>query len=164
MITGANDSRSCTKRCIMPDYNVEYQIQTTSARESAKREISKVAARITDDKGVPLYDIVKAYQSDTFIVDGFIGDGIRQIVARFQDCCIVNNDGQAYKLLFYLPDIDDAMVDAAGEEIDRFICAQVTAMWLATRYSAFAQFYTEQASASMERLVLLLRTRKAPER
>lgn len=156
--------RTCRKRYIMPNYNVEYTIPLSQARDYAKREIAKVAARVTDDKGVPLYDIIKAYQSDTFIVDGFIGDSIRQIVTRFQDCCISEQSGESYNLLFYLPDIDDAMTDAAGDEVIRFVSMQVTALWLATRYSAFAQFYNEQASASMERLVILLRTRKAPER
>ena len=147
----------------MPDYNVEYSIPIADARESARREIAKIAARVTDEKGVPLYDLVKSYNSDKFIVDGFVKDAIRQVATRFADVCRVDS-GDTTSVLFYLPDINEAMVDEAGDELNRFIGNQVTALWLATRYNAFAQFYTEQASASMERLVILLRTRNAPER
>ena len=149
----------------MPDYNVEYSIFLESSRESVKREISKVASRIVSDKGVPQYDFVKAYNSDRFIVDGFIGDSVRQVVARFPDVCkaemmTVTNEEEGHNLLFYLPDIDPDFADAGGDELERFITNNTTALWLATRSEVFAKFYTEQASASMERLVTILRTRK----
>jgi hypothetical protein len=148
----------------MPNYNVEYFIPLESARDSARREIAKIAARITDDNGVPLYDLVKSYKNDTFIVDGFVGDSLRQVLTRFPDVCRLEKEYDSYTLAFYIPDFDYNMSDIAEDELKRFVCLQVTALWLATRYNAFAQFYTEQASASMERLVVILRTRKTPER
>jgi len=148
----------------MPNYNVEYSISIETARDTARREIAKVAARVTDDKGVPLYDLVKSYRNDTFIVDGFVGDSLRQVLSRFPDVCRLEKEGDSYTLSFYIPDFDYNMSDIAEDELKRFVGLQVTALWLATRYNAFAQFYTEQASASMERLVVLLRTRKAPAR
>ena len=144
--------------------NVLYLVAAQNARELAKREIAKVAARVTDEKGLPLYDMVKAYRNDTFIVDGFIEDGLRQFVTRFSDCCTMEKKDDKYLINLNLPDSEKDNILQGREELNRFLANQVTALWLATRYNTFAQFYTEQASASMERLVILLRTRKAPTR
>lgn len=145
-------------------HNVLYLVAAQNARELAKREIAKVAARVTDEKGLPLYDMVKAYRNDTFIVDEFIEDGLRQFVTRFSDCCTMEKQDDKYLINLNLPDSEKDNILQGREELNRFLANQVTALWLATRYNTFAQFYTEQASASMERLVILLRTRKAPTR
>lgn len=148
----------------MDSYNVIYIVGKDKMVDAARREISKVASRVSDNNGVLMYDLVKVYNSDRFIVDGFIGDTVRQVIARFPDVCRLQDEEERYIVSFRLPDIDESMALAGKEELNRLISQQVTAMWLATRYEAFAKFYMEQASASMERLVMFLRTRKTPER
>lgn len=155
---------SCGQSNAMPGYNVIYIVKEALMMDAARREISKAASRMLDNNGTPLYDLIKVYNSDSFIVEGFIGDALRQVVARFPDVSLLQKTDDGYTLSFYLPDIDPSMGAAGREELNRLVSMQVASSWMATRNETFAKFYAEQASASMERLVVLLRTRKTPER
>ena len=149
----------------MSEYNIRYSVKNKDLLEEVKKEISKYAARLTDDKGTPLYDLIKVYSADVSLVDDFLRDAVDQFYMRFQDVArIVESYGEGFAISLYLPDIDSEMVSTAEAELNRFLTVQICAFWLSTRYEQGSKLYADRALASLSRLIEILRTRKAPQR
>lgn len=65
-------------------YTLRYRI-AEDIEDKIGLEVSKVAARATDEQGQSKYDLLKIYQSDAPLVANYLNEVIRRILAEYSD-------------------------------------------------------------------------------
>lgn len=133
-----------------------YALNNKNILELVKQEVSKLAASAVSSDGTLLYDGVNIFRSDVPLVERAISEAVRNITVRFADVCSY----EGTKLSFYLPDIPSGNEQAAQDEITRYLILYPVAMWCQDKLVEKAEMYITRASACIERLVILLKTRK----
>lgn len=135
---------------------MEYAIDNNNILELIKQEVSKLAAAAVSNDGTILYDGVNIFRSDVPLVERLVEDAVRNIETRLIDVCVYDEG----KLSFNLPDLPEKNAQSAQDEITRYLIMFPVAMWCQDKLVEKANLYNTRAAASMERLVVLLKTRK----
>lgn len=148
------------------NYNVEFTIDWESLKEDFERTVSLVAAQSTGQDGTPLYDAVRYYERDEAHVERYIKDAVRSFHARFAEEATVVYDisEKPTSIQMYLPDINTETVDAAFGLFGDFIHDKAVSLWFTARVPDIAKFYAESAVGTLSEIVIILKTRKKPER
>jgi hypothetical protein len=136
-------------------------ISIESAIGEAKRLISKAAADARDNNGFSLYEAIMPYSGDDPVLSGYSGDALGSLKARFAD--IVESESSD-AIVFNIPDYTGLVSDEGQREIERYISLYVASMWLAAKGQARSKDLADSAAASIERMAVILKSRKAPER
>mgnify|MGYP007069940818 CR=1 FL=1 len=150
-----------------------YVIDKPALLESIREEVSGVADAAYSDDGTALYDAVMVTDRDKPTLERFIDDAVSQFVRREFD--ITKYSPETYtdenqqtqltgrmRLLFYIPDFDDTMADAATAELDRYIVMYACAALFQQRRPAVVPEYTTRTQTAMDKAVTLLKSRKHP--
>ena len=150
-----------------------YLIDKPALLESIREEVSGVADAAYADDGTALYDAVMVTSRDEPTLERFIDDAVSQFVRREFD--ITKYSPETYtdenqqtqltgrmRLLFYIPDFDDTMADAATAELDRYIVMYACAALFQQRRPAVVPEYTTRTQTAMDKAVALLKSRKHP--
>ena len=148
------------------DYNVEFTIDWETLKEDFERTVSLVAAQSTAQDGTPLYDAVRNYARDEAHVERYIKDAVRSFHARFAEEATVVYDisEKPVSVKLYLPDISTNSADAAASLFGEFIHDKAVSLWFIARVPDMAKFYAESAVGTLSEIVIILKTRKKPER
>lgn len=136
----------------------------SSVLEDARMLISKVAADARNDKGTSLYDEIIPYTKDNTALAGIADTGVRNIQTRLIDVISsVSLSSGSYTVSLDIPDV---LTDSGSitNEAKKYVALFVAATWLDAKGQAMGKDYATEATASMERLVALVKTRKAPVR
>lgn len=150
-----------------------YVIDKTDLWNRTYEEVSRVADEAYGEDGTPLYDSIILTERDREMVSRFIDDAASLMVRRCFDICKYspetttdeNNQTQLtgrMRLLFHVPDLDTSMEPSIQEEISRYLALYAATSIFQSRRAAVVPQYTERVQAAMDRAVVLLKSRKAP--
>lgn len=144
-----------------------YVIDKTALWERAFEEISSVADDAYADDGTSLYDSIILTDKDKPAVERYIDDAVSAFVRRAYDICKpatieVEAGVTAPGLQFYVPDFDSAMTDTAKAEITNYLGLYAATEMLKSRRAAVVPEFSQRVQSAMDRAVVLLKSRKAP--
>lgn len=150
-----------------------YIIDKDDLYDRIDEEVSRVADESYTENGQSTYDSIVLTSRDRNMVERFIDDAVTALVRRAFDICKYSPEtttdefGEAQltgrmRLFFYVPDLDETMEDTIKEEISRYITLYSSAMIFESRRVAAVPQYAERITASMDRAVALLKSRKSP--
>ena len=145
-----------------------YIIDKDDLYDRIDEEVSRVADESYADNGQSTYDSIVLTSRDRNMVERFIDDAVTSLVRRAFDICKYSpemDEGTPtgrMRLFFYVPDLDETMEDTIKEEISRYITLYSSAMIFESRRVAAVPQYAERITASMDRAVALLKSRKSP--
>lgn len=141
-------------------YTIDKNILATYIDE----EVSKVADEAYGENGVSLYDGVVLTEKDADTVSRLIDDAVNGIASRMFDICKFSsgtNPGDV-QLIFYVPDFDNTMEDAAKSELTHFIVFSACTTLFKSRRAQAVPEYTDRAQAAINKAVTILKSRKSP--
>lgn len=139
---------------------MEYVINMTRTLDEVEREISKQAQRLLDDKGLSIYGDVIYYTKDFPVLEEMYASALASFESRTFDVVTPEEN----KLVFELPDFDESMSSSVTHEIDQYLANMVVSTWMQAKGQGVADIYAGKATASMEKAVTLLKSRKPPKR
>ena len=144
------------------DTNLTFEYGIDEIKEGIDGEISRHAAFLRFQDGSSAYDSLLVHTNERPTINGFVSDAFRAVLARFEgDGKYEFEDGDYYRLSFYLPDFDSDMYKAANEEIKRYVLLSVSANWLVHRsFGEYAKVVAVDAGESLNRIIVFLRSRK----
>lgn len=142
---------------------MDYSVDKTTLYALIDEEVSKVADEAYSDNGVSLYDSVVLTEKDSGMVYRLIDEAVDGLASRLYDVCKFSTDTHGNsQLVFYLPDFDDTMENAARSEITHFIVYSVCTEIFKSRRAQSVPDYEARAAASIGKAVSLLKSRKSP--
>lgn len=143
--------------------NISFDYGVAGVLDKVAGETSRHASFLRYQDGSSAYDALLVHTNDKPIIEGFIADAFRSVLARFSgEGKYEINDG-THSIGFYLPDFDNDLYGAAHEEILRYVVLSTTASWLVYRtFAEYAKIISTEAEASLFRVIEFLRSRKFP--
>lgn len=139
-----------------------YVIDKTALWERAFEEISSVADDAYADDGTSLYDSIILTDKDKPAVERYIDDAVSAFVRRAYDICKRATENNVPVLQFYVPDFDVTMTDTAKGEITSYLALYAATEMLKSRRAAAVPEFSQRVQSAMDRAVVLLKSRKAP--
>lgn len=139
---------------------MEYTVNRQSLYKLIDREISRVAASSVDESGNLMYDGIVLHSHDADTITVLEDEAISALAVRCNDIATLGDSG----MTFYVPDFDTAHTSTLVGEITNYIMLSVCAKWFSRKAKDSEEDYRARAEASLERVVNLLKTRKAPEK
>lgn len=146
------------------DTNISFEYGVSDVFEKVNRAVSRHASFLRYQDGGSAYDALAIHVNDRQTIDDFIADAFRAVLSRFAGDGKYEVSGSAHRLSFYLPDIDEGVLESAEDEIVRYVSLSATASWLVYRaFPEYAKVVSTEAESSLFRIIEFLRTRKYPE-
>ena len=145
-----------------------YLIDKDNLYDRIDEEVSRVADESYTENGQSSYDSIVLTSRDRDLVERHIDDAVTSFVRRAFDICKYSPEMEGdeptgrMQLFFYVPDLDETMEDTIKEEISRYITLYVAAMVFESRHVASVPQYGERITASFDRAIALLKSRKSP--
>lgn len=128
-------------------------------RPAIDERIARAAASAYGENGVSLYDEVKNTSRDDDIIQDMIYRSKDDVLARLWD---VAKPSATDTIDFNLPDLPSTTDLLLDEAVDVYIINNVCAQWFQQKRPVLVPEYTAAAQAALDRLVILVRTRKDP--
>lgn len=139
-----------------------YVINKTALWDRVYEEVSRVADEAYSEDGTSLYDSVILTERDRDKVDRLLDDAVNAFVRRTYDICKKATVDSAPNLQFYVPDFDTTMASTALQEITNYLALYAATEVFKSRRAGVVPEYAERVQAAMDRAVVLLKSRKAP--
>lgn len=145
-----------------------YLIDKDNLYDRIDEEVSRVADESYTENGQSSYDSIVLTSRDRDLVERHIDDAVTSFVRRAFDICKYSPEMEddeptgRMQLFFYVPDLDETMEDTIKEEISRYITLYAAAMVFESRHVASVPQYGERITASLDRAIALLKSRKSP--
>ena len=133
---------------------------------AAKAEIARQAAMAYTSDGQSMYDSIRVTSRDEDTLVAYLDDASSALAARFKGRA--KWDAEVGEIKFDLPGsamiqngaMDKSLQDAVSAYVVSYICAE----WFKRRHVAKYEEYAGKAQASLERVVILAKTRKEPSK
>lgn len=131
-------------------------ITSSEILDLAKGEIARVAASAYTEDGISMYDAIRPVSRDSALLQSYYDGALAYMNARLKGRAV---SGEQVMLPF---------ADSIASETDitplvnNFMVSYICAEWFRRKYPVKNEEYAAKATASLEQLVILAKTRKQP--
>lgn len=138
---------------------VTMNLDKENITDAAIAEISRQAASAYSEDGASLYDAIRVTTRDESAIYQYYDEALSHMNARFKGRVPCSNNSLA------IPFADSIASEADVRElVESFLNSYICAEWFRRRYVQKYEEYKNYATADLEKLVVLVMTRKQPSK